>query len=143
MMKVYEAFPQINIKGEWVSCTMFGRTRAVSEETVAENSAEIFYNTFDELVKACESGRIVNAYVSTGFKGKPICHLSTVCRDFAYRITEKNFSPVGLRWDHREVKNPTFEYLMKYLPAENFLEWLAEKNISENFAKTLDKLREK
>ena len=137
-MKVYEAFPQINIKGEWVSCTLFGRTRALSPE-IAENSMEVFFNTFDELFEACENGKITNACTSKGFKGKRVCHLSVVCRDFNYRITEKNFSPIGFRWDYREVKNPTFDYLMRNLPADNFIEWLTERNISKNFIETIDK----
>ena len=142
MMKVYEAFPQINIKGEWVSCTMFGRTRALSPE-VAENSAEVFYNTFDELFEACVNGKITNAHTSKVFKVKRVCHLYTLCRDFAYRITEKNFSPIGFRWDYQEVKNPTIDYLTRYLPADNFIEWLTEKNISKSLIETIDKLREK
>jgi hypothetical protein len=142
MKKIYEAFPQINIKGEWLSCTMHGRTRALSPE-IAENSMEVFYNTFDELFEACANGKITNAYTSKGFKGKRICHLPTLCRDFAYRITEKNFTPIGFRWDCREVKNPSLDYLMKYLPADDFIEWLAEKNISKSFIETIDKLRKK
>ena len=137
-MKVYEAFPQINVKGEWENCTMFGRIRALSSE-VAENPIGVFFKTFDELFTACASGKITNAHTSIGFRGKRICHLSACYRDFAYRITEKNFTPIGFRWEYQEIKNPTFEYLMKNLPADNFIEWLVEKNLSKNLIETIDK----
>ena len=110
-------------------CTIFPRTRAL------ENPAQIetWYSTFEKLVDACEN-TIVNAEVVTAFFSKKlICKISTAWTDFPIRITEKNFKPIGFRCRYEIQKKATMRYLIDNLPAEDFVKWAAEKNISIKF----------
>ena len=130
MLNIYECTPEVCIDGEWMPCSIWSRTRAF--DTLPEG--ELWYNTFAELVAACEKGAVVNASVTqTLFKNKTVCKISTAWRDFAIRITEKNFKPIGVRWRYEIKKNATMRYLIDNLPAEDFVKWVTEKNISINF----------
>ena len=129
MLNIYECTPEVYIDGEWVPCSIWSRTRAL------ENPAqtETWYSTFADLVDACEN-TIINAEVVIAFYNKkPICKISTAWRDFPARITEKNFKPIGFRWRYEIKKNATMRYLIDNLPAEDFIKWAVEKNISINF----------
>ena len=132
MINIYECTPEVCINGEWTPCTIFPRTRALE----APAQTEAWYHTFAELVEACEK-TIINADVVTAFfSKKPVCKISTAWEDFPIRITEKNFKPIGFRWNYEIKKNATMRYLIDNLPAEDFVKWAAEKNISINFSKT-------
>lgn len=126
MLKIYECVPEVYINGEWQPCSIWSRTRAF--DTLPEG--ESWYNTFAELVTACERV-IVNASVTqTLFKNKTVCKISTAWKESPNRITEKNFRPVGFRWKCEEQKNVSMRYLIDNLPADDFAKWVAEKNIS-------------
>lgn len=129
MLNIYECTPEVYIDGEWAPCSMWSRTRALENPT----QTETWYSTFADLVNACEN-TIINAEVVTGFYNKKlICKISTAWRDFPIRITEKNFKPIGFRWRYEIKKNATMRYLIDNLPAEDFVKWAVEKNISINF----------
>ena len=136
MLKIYECIPEVYINNEWQPTTLWSQTRVL--DTVP--SEEIWFYTFSDLITACEKKIITNAgVIQSLFRHKTICKISVVWRDFPYKITEKNFRTVGFRWRYEEKKNVSIEYLMKHLPAEDFVKWVFEKNISINFEKTLDK----
>ena len=129
MLDIYECFPEVCIDGEWRPCTLFARTRALESPIQVEN----WYHTFSALVRACEN-TIVNAEVTTTFyKKKTLCKISVACEDLAIRITEKNFRTVGFRWRYELNKDATMRYLANNLPAEDFVKWATERNLSVNF----------
>lgn len=129
MLNIYECTPEVCIDGEWMPCTIWSRTRALENPT----QTETWYSTFADLINACEN-TIVNAEVVTTFYNKkPLCKISTAWRDFPIRITEKNFKPVGFRWRYEIKKNATMRYLIDNLPAEDFVKWAAQKNLSIKF----------
>ena len=124
MLKVYECYPMVNINGEWEHTTFFGKTKVF--ETAPKE--EIHYKTFEELYEADVP------YFSSGltfFKEK-VCYISLIYRDFAKKITKKNFPKDGIRygWRYDEIKNPTMEYLMKNLSADDLIKYLKEREIS-------------
>ena len=83
MLNIYECTPEVCIDGEWMSCSIWARTRALEDPT----QTEIWYPTFADLVSACERKVIVNAEVVTTFYNKkPLCKISTAWRDFPIRI---------------------------------------------------------
>lgn len=124
MLKVYECYPVVNINGEWEDLTISTKTRVF--ETVPME--DIHFKTFEELYEADVP------YFSNGltfFKEK-VCYISLAFVDFPKRITKKNFPKDGIRygWKHDEIKNPTMEYLVKHLPADDFIKYLKEREIS-------------
>lgn len=138
MLKVYECIPEVYINNEWQPTTIWSKTRVL--DTVIDE--EFWFYTFADLITACEKEIITNAEVTQSLflRHKTICKISVTWKDFSYRITEKNFRTVGFRWRYEEKKNVSIEYLMKYLPAEDFIKWISEKNISIKFEKPLDKI---
>lgn len=129
MLNIYECTPEVCIDGEWMPCSIWSRTRALEHPA----QTETWYSTFADLVDACEN-TIINAEVAIAFfSKKTVCKISTAWRDCPIRITEKNFKPIGFRWRYELKKNATMRYLIDNLPAEDFVKWAAEKNISIKF----------
>lgn len=129
MLKIYERIPEVYINNEWKPTTLWSQTCAFDNVP----SEEFWYYTFEDLIIACEE-TIPNAEVTQSlFRHKTICKISIAWKDLPYEITEKNFRTVGFRWRYEEKKNVSMEYLIKHLPAEDFVKWLSERNISIKF----------
>lgn len=129
MLNIYECTPEVCINGEWEPCSFWSHTRAFENP----DRTETWYSTFADLVDACEN-TIINAEVATTFYNKkPLCKISTTWRDFPIHITEKNFKPIGYRWRYEIKKHVTMSYLIEHLPADEFVKWAIEKNISIKF----------
>lgn len=89
----------------------------------------IILKSFNEALSFVENG-FRNAYVGkTLFKKKPKLILSTPHYDFAKKITEKNFKTIYYRKVYRDVVNPSIEYLVRNLSADDFAEWYKDKKL--------------
>jgi hypothetical protein len=124
MLKVYECYPMVNINGEWEHVTILGKTKVF--ETVPME--DVHYKTFEELYEA----DVPYFYSGLTFFREKICYISFAYKDFAKKITKKNFPKDGIRygWKHEEIKNPTMEYLMRNLSADDLIKYLKEREIS-------------
>ena len=130
MLKIYERYPVVNINGEWERMTIFPKT-CVLEEIPEEFT---FYKTFEDLYNDIKSA-CVNTYVSktlTFFTKEKVCYVSIADRDFAKKITKKNFPENGIQfgWEYDELKNPTMKYLFNNLSADDLIKYLKDRDIS-------------
>lgn len=84
-------------------------------------------NTFEEALAAVKNKRVKNAVVRTTlFKKKPVIELSLIERETIKTITEKNFKPLKVKWEKKNVKSYTIKELSNELPAEQFCEYLKD-----------------
>ena len=130
MLKVYECYPVVNINGEWEHMTYFPKTCVLEEFP----EKFIYYGTFEDFYNDIKSAW-VNIYVSktlTFFTKEKVCYVSIANRDFAKKITKKNFPENGIQfgWEYEEIKHPTMDYLFRNLPADDLMKYLKDRDIS-------------
>ena len=89
-----------------------------------------YYKTFKEFYDACAEGKICNAEAYIGWFKVP--KVQVHCRDNVYTITAHNFPNEICVWNRAKEVHPSLDKLMKALPADDFMEYLRERNISLN-----------
>jgi hypothetical protein len=137
MKKIYDRVVKIQIGcyGQAWENTSMWEHYCLKEETEFVNS-EDWYSVFEDLRNRILTDNIYNASVEKKWGGERYrISLSTVCRDFQYRIHEPNKGvttmrePIGIKIEYVEVKNPTLDFLSKNLSVEDMFEYLRERNI--------------
>lgn len=94
---------------------------------------KLFYiRDFKELVTKVQNGLICNAEMDeTFFKHRPkvVLHTADLFND-SFSVTEKNFAPLEIKIEYLKVKNISLKTLSEMLPADDFVEYLKDREIS-------------
>ena len=92
--------------------------------------------TFEQAYEYIKADKLMNAEIDTTFfKGRKQIHISTADLDFRKSFTEKNYEPIIVKTVFKEMTNVSIENLTHSLSAEEFCEWLKDKNITNFFIK--------
>lgn len=123
--------------GEYHNISVFYNFRYVEPQ---EDKIKIItdWNAFyNEVAK----GNIPRCWIyKTLFRHIPYVKYTHPWRDWCYKITKENFEKVEIKKNYKPTKRDfTFAELQEVLPADDFCEWLKDKNVLEIFKKTLDK----
>lgn len=126
MKKVYDCQQSIAIgsRHDFVPTSIKDHLHLLSDEEVLNRTNRTYYKTFNEFFKACAEKKVRNANVQYfPFKIPYI--------DMGDRIITKfNFPDEICVWNHaREVPDYSIVDLMHELPADDFVEYLRERNI--------------
>ena len=93
---------------------------------------KLFYiRDFKELVTKVQNGLICNAEMDeTFFKHRPkvVLHTADLFND-SFSVTEKNFAPLEIKIEYLKVKNISLKTLSEMLPADDFVEYLKDREI--------------
>lgn len=136
MKKVFDKIVYIKLEGwkDYKDTSIFKHLQFLSEEKATE---KIFcIRDFKELVEEVENGLICNAEMDeTFFKHRPkvVFHTADLLNN-SFHVTEKNFTSIEIKIEYVEVKNISLKALSGMLPADDFVEYLKDREISlENF----------
>jgi hypothetical protein len=97
-----------------------------------EKEQEIVLSTFDEAYDFIKNDKLANAEVRSTLFGKPQVVIFRADFDGMHSyLTEKHFKPIRVK-KVCETPNTTWSImdLAKYLPAEDFVEWLKDHGIT-------------
>lgn len=110
--------------------SIFKDLQFLPEEKATE---KLFYiRDFKELVTKVQNGVICNAEMDeTFFKHRPkvVLHTADLFNNY-FSITEKNFAPLEIKIEYIEDKNTSLKTLSGMLPADDFVEYLKDREIS-------------
>lgn len=87
-----------------------------------------YYKTFKEFYDACAEGKICNADAYIGWFKVP--KVQVYCGNDLYTITARNFPDEICVWNRAKEVRPSMNKLMSALSADEFAEYLRERNIS-------------
>ena len=88
-----------------------------------------YYKNFKDFFEACEEGKVRNAEAYLGLFKVP--KVKVHCGIDWYTITAHNFPDCICVWNHaKNVSNYSMKKLMENLPADEFAEYLRERNIA-------------
>ena len=138
MKKVFDRVVKVKFNGsdEWYDTSIFHHLIYEREEF---NGKKFDYH-FDNFQKAfdwIEQGYLQNAETTeTLFRRRPQIHISTAsmeCDGVYY--TEKNFKPFDVRIEYVEKSEISLKGLSEMLKADEFCEYLKDRNITNFFIK--------
>ena len=132
MKKVFDRVIKVRFNGnnEWYDTSIFSYLVYEREEFNGQKF-DYHFNNFQEAFDWIEQGHLRNAETTeTLFKHRPQIHISTTsmkCDDVYY--TEKNFKPFDVRIEYVERKEMSLRELSEMLKADEFCEYLRDRNI--------------
>ena len=132
MKKVFDKRVYIKLEGwkNYKDTSIFKHLQFLSEEKAIE---KIFcIRDFKELVEEVENGWICNAEMDeTFFKHRPkvVFRTADLLND-SFSITEKDFASIEIKIEYVEVKDISLKALSEMLSADDFVEYLKNKEIS-------------
>ncbi len=131
MKKVYDYQQLIYIKGrmeDFYKTSIRKHLILLSDETMASLSSVDCFSTFKELFEAVLDNKIWNAEAGhTFFLKRPEVYIN--CGLECYHVTERNFTEIRLWHYFADASDEPMTVLMKELPADEFAEYLKERNI--------------
>lgn len=130
MKLVYDCEQSISLgpKREFESTSIWWHLHLLDAEQALNCTNRIYYKTFEEFFEACAEGRVRNADAYIGLFKTP--KVSVKCGMNHYTVTKRNFKEVCV-WNHaNEVSHLPMSTLMDKLPADEFAEYLRERNIA-------------
>lgn len=132
MKKVFDKIVYIKLDGwkDYKDTSIIKHLQFLSEEEATE---KIFcIRDFKELVEEVQNGWICNAEMDeTFFKHRPKVVFRTAdLLNNSFSVTEKNFAPLEIKIEYVEDKNTSLKTLSKILPADDFVEYLKDREIS-------------
>ena len=96
----------------------------------------ITLETFEQAYEYIKADKLMNAEIDTTFfKGRKQIHISTENLDCRKSFTEKNYKPIIVKTVFEEKTNVSIETLSHLLSADEFCEWLKDRNITNFFIK--------
>ena len=94
----------------------------------------VVLETFEQAYEYIKADKLMNAEIgATFFKGRKQIYISTAELDYRRSFTEKNYEPIIIKTAFEEMTNVSMESLFHLLSADEFCEYLKDRNIS--FAK--------
>lgn len=130
MKLVYDCEQSISLgpKMEFESTSIWWHLHLLDAEQALNLTNRTYYKTFEEFFEACAEERVRNADAYIGLFKTP--KVLVRCGMNHYTITKRNFQEVCV-WNHtKEVSHLPMSTIMDKLPADEFAEYLRERNIS-------------
>ncbi len=129
MKQIYRKHLHImNEKGEWIVPFTLAPDKIVYKEPETTEVIQITYPTFLEFWNAMQriNGWGVQKKFTT-FRKKPYIAIGFYEE---WKINEKNFNPITIRWSYESAENLSLWELMHAMPAEKFLEYCMDRGIN-------------
>ena len=136
MKKVFDRVVKVKFNGnnKWYNTSIFSHLVYEREELDGQKF-DYHFDNFQKAFEWIEQGYLQNAETTkTLFRHRPQIHISTAsmnCDGVFY--TEKNFKPFDVRIEYIEKNEISLRELSEMLKADEFCEYLKDRNIS--FAK--------
>lgn len=130
MKLVYDCEQSISLgpKREFESTSIWWHLHLLDAEQALNLTNRTYYKTFEEFFEACAEGYVRNADAYIGLFKTP--KVLVKCGMNHYTVTKRNFQEVCV-WNHtQEVSHLPMSTIMDKLPADEFAEYLRERNIS-------------
>ena len=132
MKKVFDRVIKVRFNGnnDWYDTSVFSHLVYEREEFNGQKF-DYHFNNFQEAFDWIKQGHLQNAETTeTFFRHRPQIHISTAsmeCDSVYY--TEKNFKPFDVRIEYVERKEMSLRELSEMLKADEFCEYLRDRNI--------------
>lgn len=131
MKQVYdcEQYIALGTKIEFKHTSIWDHLHLLSAEESLDHTNRTYYKNFEDFFKACEDGLVRNAVAYLGMFKVP--KVKVRCGIEQYTITARNFPDCICVWNHaKNVSHYSMKKLMEDLPADEFAEYLRERNIA-------------
>ena len=131
MKKVYdcEQFIALGSRCEFKRTSIWDHLHLLDAKQALNATNRTYYENFKDFFEACKEGKVRNAEAYLGlFKVQKV---KVRCGIDWYTITAHNFPDCICVWNHaKNVSNYSMKKLMENLPADEFAEYLRERNIA-------------
>ena len=131
MKQVYdcEQFIALGTRCEFKYISIWDHLHLLSAKQALDVTNRTYYKNFKDFFEACEEGLVRNAEAYLGLFKVP--KVKVRCGIDWYTITAHNFPDCICVWNHaKNVSNYSMKKLMENLPADEFAEYLRERNIA-------------
>ena len=131
MKQVYdcEQFIALGTRCEFKYTSIWDHLHLLDAEQSLDATNRTYYENFNDFFHACEEGKIRNADAYLGLFKVP--KVKVRCGIEQYTITARNFPDCICVWNHaKNVSGYSMKKLMENLPADEFAEYLRERNIA-------------
>lgn len=131
MKQVYdcEQFIALGSRCEFKHTSIGDHLHLLDAEQSLDATNRTYYENFEDFFEACEEGLVRNADVYFGLFKVP--KVKVHCGIDQYIITARNFPDCICVWNHtKNVSGYSMKKLMENLPADEFAEYLRERNIA-------------
>lgn len=138
MKKIYDKVVEIDIEGKtggFVDTSYYYHYHYLETPEIIQTIQ--FFTNYDKLMQTVAHGDIRGATIDYPmFGNKAYLNFFDGGNMTHYNITRKNFKRVVVRTTYREVKGYSLKDLYERLPADEFLQYCADRN--EHFLNTLN-----
>lgn len=131
MKQVYdcEQFMALGSRCEFKHTSIWDHLHLLDAEQALDATNRTYYENFNDFFEACEEGKVRNANAYFGMFKVP--KVKVRCGIEQYTITARNFPDCICVWNHaKNVSHYSMKKLMEDLPADEFAEYLRERNIA-------------
>ena len=131
MKQVYdcEQFISLSPRMEFQYTSFYDHLHLLDAEQALDATNRTYYKNFKDFFEACVDGKVRNADAYLGIFNTPKVEIR--CGLDRYTITARNFPDCICVWNHaKNVSHYSMKKLMENLPADEFAEYLQERNIS-------------
>lgn len=131
MKQIYdcEQFIAIGTHCEFKPTSIWDNLHLLDAEQVLNATNRTYYENFKDFFEACKEGKVRNANAYLGLFKTPKVNMR--CGIDYYTITARNFPDCICVWNHaKDVSHYSMKKLMENLPADEFAEYLRERNIT-------------
>ena len=123
-----EQFISLGTRCEFKHTSIWNHLHLLDAEESLDATNQTYYKTFKEFFEACAEGRVRNADAYIGLFKTP--KVAVKCGMNHYTVTKRNFKEVCV-WNYTtEVSHLPMSTIMEKLPADEFAEYLRERNIA-------------
>lgn len=131
MKQVYdcEQFIALGTRCEFKYTSIWDHLHLLDAKQALDATNRTYYKNFKDFFEACEEGKVRNAEAYLGLFKVP--KVKVRCGIDWYTITAHNFPDCICVWNHaKNVSGYSMKKLMENLPADEFAEYLRERNIA-------------
>ena len=131
MKQVYDCEQSIMIgsRSEFQRTSIYDHLHLLDAKEALDHTNRTYYETFEKFYEACEDGLVRNADAHIGWFKVP--KVEVRCGTYWCTITARNFPDVICVQNHAaNVSHYSMKHLMENLPADEFAEYLRERNIA-------------
>ena len=131
MKQVYdcEQFIALGTRCEFKYTSIWDHLHLLNAKQALDATNRTYYENFKDFFEACEEGKVRNAEAYLGLFKVP--KVKVHCGIDQYIITVHNFPDCICVWNHaKNVSSYSMKKLMENLPADEFAEYLRERNIT-------------
>jgi hypothetical protein len=131
MKLVYDCEQSICLgtRGEFKHTSISNHLHLFDAKQALDHTNRTYYKTFEEFFEDCVEGKVRNANPYLGLFKVPKVQIH--CGIYWFTITKRNFPDEICVWNHaKNVSHYSMQTLMEELPADEFAEYLRERNIA-------------